>query len=118
MEGRLACLPAFEAGLDAAAEPWVESLGAVKYWAGHMRRRRRRLDDRRGLNAELDRFDELYSRVVRRVVHRDPHSAAGPHQARPAWRGCTGVPDSDQLTPAGERAPLPRPQADEQRRKR
>eukprot|EP01062_Namystynia_karyoxenos_P003952 TRINITY_DN1139_c0_g1_i15.p1 TRINITY_DN1139_c0_g1~~TRINITY_DN1139_c0_g1_i15.p1 ORF type:complete len:1360 (+),score=500.69 TRINITY_DN1139_c0_g1_i15:118-4197(+) len=101
-------LPEYGAELERVAGPWVEPLGAVKYWASFIRKRRQRLEDRRGLNQELQRFDEQASRAVQRPVHREP-AAVKQTATKPAWRGCSGVPDADQLRPAGDRPPAPRP---------
>eukprot|EP01060_Flectonema_neradi_P036265 TRINITY_DN6929_c2_g3_i1.p1 TRINITY_DN6929_c2_g3~~TRINITY_DN6929_c2_g3_i1.p1 ORF type:complete len:1372 (+),score=332.35 TRINITY_DN6929_c2_g3_i1:58-4173(+) len=104
---RRGMLQLFMDSLDDSAYPWIESLGAVKFWSDHISKRKRRIEDTRTHLKEVRLYDEQQSSTVNFICHREPPERTDRDSV---WKGCTGVPDIEQMKKSHDRAPLSKPQ--------
>ena len=104
---RRGMLDIFMNSLDDNAYPWIESLGAVKFWSDHISKRKRRIEDTRIHLKEIRLYDEQQSSTVGFICHREPPERT---EREHVWKGCTGVPDIEQMKKSHNRPPLSKPQ--------
>ncbi|KAJ9473699.1 hypothetical protein DIPPA_17088 [Diplonema papillatum] len=109
MHERVSMLPEFLSSLDEHALPWLESLGAVRFWSDHFLKRKRRIQDTRIHLREVRLYEEQQSATagIPVGVYRDQIERLADLDR--VWKGCTGVPDHDQMKKTIDRAPLSRP---------